>query len=58
MATWVDRIRRQPFQAEPYSEADATGRINQVAVVGDLLSHYWSDHTEQTVRLVRIEPVD
>lgn len=58
VAYWVNRLREHPFQIEPYVERDESGRVNQVAVVSDLLIHYWADHADRTLRVTRIEPID
>ena len=54
----LSRLCRQPFLKGDFQELDDTGRTNEVALAGDVLVFYWSDHAVKTVRVTKLDFVD
>lgn len=58
LATILDQLKTTPFRRGDLQEPDATGRVNEVLVVGEWLVTYWPDHAARELRIVRLERVE
>ena len=54
---FLDGLRDHPFREGELRERDTTGRVNELALLDDVLLYYWPDHAESTVRVTRLEVV-
>ena len=58
VSTILEGLKADPFRSGDFQQADATGRIHQVALLGDWLVTYWSDHAVREIRIVNLEWID
>ena len=56
--TELELLKSDPFRLGDFAEPDATGRLNQVLLIDEILLTYWTDHAVREVRVVRIEQVE
>ena len=58
LAAILDRLKATPFRHGDLQERDASGRVNEVLVIGEWLVTYWPDHAARELRVVRVERIE
>lgn len=51
----LDGLKTDPFRVGDFRQRDETARINEVALFGDWLVTFWSDHATREIRVVNLE---
>ena len=54
----LDELKAQPLSRGDFQQLDASGRINEVVLLGDWLVTFWSDHAASHVHVVDLERVE
>lgn len=54
----LDEVKAQPFRRGDFQQQDASGRTNEVILLGDWLVTYWSDHAAAQIHIVNLERAD
>ncbi len=54
----LDQVKTTPFRPGDYRQRDATGRVNEVVLIGQWLVTFWSDHAVGEIRVVELERAD
>lgn len=58
LLTLLEQLAEEPFRRGDFRQLDLTGRTNEVALQGEWLITFWSDHAAREVRVVALERVD
>lgn len=53
-----DDVKAAPFRAGDFRQQDEAGHMNEVALLGDWLVTFWSDHAVREIRVVNLERVE
>jgi hypothetical protein len=51
----LDEVKAEPFRRGDFEQRDASGRINEVVLLGNWLVTYWSDHAVTHIHVVDLE---
>lgn len=51
----LDELKAAPLRGGDFHQRDSTGRIHEVALLGEWLATYWIDHAVAEIRVVSIE---
>lgn len=54
----LDEVKAQPFRRGDFQQRDASGRSNEVVLLGDWLVTFWSDHAVAHIHVVDLERVE
>lgn len=54
----LDNVKTGPFRRGDFQQRDATGRVNEVVLLGDWLVTFWSDHAATQIHVVNLEQVE
>jgi len=54
----LDELKAAPLRAGDFQQRDSTGRLHEVALVGDWLITWWPDHAAAEIRVVGLERAD
>ena len=54
----LDEVKAQPFPRGDVQQRDASGRTNEVILLGDWLVMFWSDHAVAHIHTVNLERAD
>lgn len=58
LADSMEALNVDPFCVGDFQESDTQGRINEVALAGDWLITYWSDHAAREIRVIKLEYIE
>jgi hypothetical protein len=51
----LDEIKAAPLRQGDFRQRDATGRVNEVVLIGEWLATFWVDHAATEIRVVALE---
>ena len=54
----LDQVAVDPFRVGDFQQRDQSGRTYEVAMLGEWLVTYWSDHAVREIRVVALESTD
>jgi hypothetical protein len=54
----LDEVKAHPFRRGDFQQRDASGRTNEVVLLGDWLATFWSDHAAAHIHVVNLERAD
>ncbi len=54
----LDGVKAAPFGKGDFQQLDATGRSNEVLLLGEWLVTFWSDHAVCEIHVVNLEQVE
>lgn len=54
----LDVVKSGPFRSGDFQQRDASGRRNEVLLLGDWLVTFWSDHAVCEIHVVNLEQVE
>ncbi|WP_404424948.1 hypothetical protein [Nibricoccus sp. IMCC34717] len=54
----LDEVKADPFRRGDFQQQDASGRTNEVVLLGDWLVTFWSDHATLHIHVVELERVE
>jgi len=54
----LDDVKAGLFRQGDFQQRDATGRINEVVLLGDWLVTFWNDHAVAQIHVVHLERVE
>ena len=54
----LDAVKAEPFRSGDFQQRDASGRSNEVLLLGESLVTFWSDHAACEIHVVNLEQVE
>jgi len=54
----LDELKKTPSREGDFKQRDESGRVNEVAVLGDWIVTFWTDHAVAEIRVVSLERVE
>jgi len=57
LLAFLDHVKAEPFRRGDFQQRDATGRIDEVVLLGAWSMTFWSDHAVAQVHVVSLENV-
>lgn len=54
----LDELKVGPFRSGDFQQRDASGRTNEVLLLGDWLLTFWSDHAACEIHVANLEKIE